>query len=299
MLKNELVSVIVISYNAENTILETLESIKNQTYQNIELIVSDDCSKDRTVEICKKWINENKERFVNTQLLTVKQNTGVCANGNRGRFAATGKWLKGIASDDILLPNCIKDYMDFIAIHPQAKFLSAFRRVYNETFEEKNFIFEDKGIGDNSIYEEPIEEQLRIGARRLLAQGCVMFYAKEVFETVGGFHPEYPFEDYPFQIDALEHGYKIYLVPKTTVGYRIHQSICHENSKLYNAKFKKLTRPFFEARCFKYLTKKQIIAERLIWKLDDFLEKYNLNKKNTFSNYVYHRMIAVIRNIYK
>ncbi|MFY7734922.1 MAG: glycosyltransferase, partial [Bacteroidia bacterium] len=47
----KLVSVPVVTYNAAEFVLETLESIFNQTYQNIELIVSDDCSKDNTVEI--------------------------------------------------------------------------------------------------------------------------------------------------------------------------------------------------------------------------------------------------------
>ena len=60
---NPLVSIIVITYNSSKYVLETLESAKAQTYQNIELIVTDDCSNDNTVEICRKWIEENKERF--------------------------------------------------------------------------------------------------------------------------------------------------------------------------------------------------------------------------------------------
>lgn len=299
MLGNDLVSVVVVAYNSEKTILETLESIKNQTYQNLELIVSDDCSKDKTVEICTKWIDENKDRFVHTQLLTVEKNTGVCANGNRGRFAATGKWLKGIAGDDILLPNCIKDYMDFVDSYPQAKFLTAFRRIYNETFEEYNFVTEDNGIGDNSIYEKSAEQQIKFGVKRLLAQGPVMFYAKEVFESVGGFHPEYPFEDYPFQIDALEHGYKIYLVPKATIGYRVHQSLCHDKGKLFNAAYTKLTRPFFETRCFKYMTDKEIKAKTTVWKFQDFLSKNNLMKKNVLTSFIYNKIIVLIHLIYR
>ena len=48
-----LVSCTVVSYNSEKMIVETLESIKSQTYRNIELIVSDDCSKDNTVLVCR------------------------------------------------------------------------------------------------------------------------------------------------------------------------------------------------------------------------------------------------------
>jgi alpha-1,3-rhamnosyltransferase len=51
-----LVSVVIITYNSSKYVLETLESAKAQTYQNIELIVSDDCSTDDTVEKCREWI---------------------------------------------------------------------------------------------------------------------------------------------------------------------------------------------------------------------------------------------------
>lgn len=56
MIKNPLVSVIVITYNSSKYVLETLNSVAAQTYDNIELIISDDCSKDNTVEICRNWL---------------------------------------------------------------------------------------------------------------------------------------------------------------------------------------------------------------------------------------------------
>lgn len=295
---NDLVTVTVISYNSAKTIIETLESIKAQTYSNIELIISDDCSQDDSVVICKKWIELNRSRFFGVRLFTAEKNQGVCANGNKAKFAARGKWIKGIAADDILLPNCIKDYLDFVSSHPDAKFMSAFRRIYSETFEEKNFISEDKVLGDNSIYEKSIQDQLKVGSCRLLAQGPVMFFATEIFHAVGGYHPEYPFEDYPFQIDALEKGYKLYLVPKATVGYRVHQSVCHVDGKLFNAEYKRRVRPFFEKRCFKYLTKKQQLGQRLIWTFEEFLIVHNLYKKNVITQFMYKYIIIVIRRIF-
>ena len=103
---NPLVSIIVITYNSSKYVLETLESAKAQTYQNIELIVSDDCSTDNTVEICHNWIEQNKERFVRTELITVEKNTGIAPNCNRGVKAAKGEWVKLIAGDDVLHQNC-------------------------------------------------------------------------------------------------------------------------------------------------------------------------------------------------
>lgn len=74
MSKNKpLVSIVVTTYNSSKYVLETLESVKAQTYKNIELIISDDYSLDNTVEICKKWITENSDRFVNTKIIIVKK----------------------------------------------------------------------------------------------------------------------------------------------------------------------------------------------------------------------------------
>ena len=72
--ENPLVSIIVITYNSAKYVLETLESARYQTYQNIELIVSDDCSVDNTVEICNNWIKKNSNRFARVELITVNKN---------------------------------------------------------------------------------------------------------------------------------------------------------------------------------------------------------------------------------
>ena len=129
-----LVSCTVLAYNSASTILEALESIKAQTYQNIELIVSDDCSTDDTVELCRKWIAQNSDRFVRVELITVDHNTGVCANSNRVLRACKGLWRKGIAADDKLLPNCVSDFIAFVREYPEARWVSSNMRAYNGSF---------------------------------------------------------------------------------------------------------------------------------------------------------------------
>ena len=121
--QNPLVSIIVITYNSSKYVLETLESAKAQTYQNIELIVSDDCSTDDTVEVCKKWIAKNTERFVKVEIITAHENTGIPKNCNRGVYESRGEWVKLIAGDDILLSTCIQKNVDYTTASPAIKFL--------------------------------------------------------------------------------------------------------------------------------------------------------------------------------
>ena len=55
-----LVSISVITYNSSKYILDTLDSVKAQTYPNLELVISDDCSTDNTIDLCKDWVKRTK-----------------------------------------------------------------------------------------------------------------------------------------------------------------------------------------------------------------------------------------------
>lgn len=100
----------VITYNHENLILELLESIKYQiiTYGkgiSVQLVVSDDSSRDSTVEFVKKWIAGNKDLFCETIVLESEKNTGTVENYKRiMRYIKYDKF-KVIAGDDVFADN--------------------------------------------------------------------------------------------------------------------------------------------------------------------------------------------------
>lgn len=108
------ISVIVPTYNSSKFFKATLESVKEQNYSNIELIVSDDCSTDNTVLLFEKWIKENQRIFKNAILITSPINTGLTKNCNRAFNSAKGEWIKYIEGDDLLNANCIQNYVDYI-----------------------------------------------------------------------------------------------------------------------------------------------------------------------------------------
>lgn len=104
LLQLPLVSFIVTSYCYEKFILKTLESIKNQSYENIEIIVVDDKSPDNSVELIKEFIEKNKDYKIT--LIEQPQNRGQMATMQAGLKAAKGQFVSFIDADDIL----IKDY---------------------------------------------------------------------------------------------------------------------------------------------------------------------------------------------
>ena len=281
MEKQPLVSVIVVSYNAEKTVLETLDSGLRQTYQNVELVLSDDCSKDNTVQVARKWFDEHSTAFKGgAYLLTAENNQGVCANFNKAIRSSHGEWIKIIAADDILLPNCCTDYINFINNHTNVHFVTANIDVYNETFTENNLLVKGKHAAPSSINDMEIDDQLKMASKTMIVSGSAVFYSRVLFDAINGYNEEYPFEDWPSVISALEHGYKIHYLSKSTVGYRHHCSMSNKSGKLYNIEFRRKTRKFYIKECFKHLDKVSILLMRVQWWLEEALDFFCLNRDN-------------------
>lgn len=218
-----LVSVPVITYNSSKTVLETLESIKSQTYQNIELIISDDCSTDDTVQLCKEWVDKNIDRFVNAIVIESPINTGISANCNRAERACQGEWIKTIAGDDILLPECITSLIEYISETPEVNIV--FGRVI--------------AFGENSDLCEAVQNTFDNSIDILKD----LSYARQMEEMFKGFVPPAPsciynrnkivecglkyderirnIEDYPRWINVLSKGIKLFFLDNYIVKYRV------------------------------------------------------------------------------
>lgn len=104
LLKLPLITFIVTSFNYENYVIKTLESIKNQTYENVEIIVVDDCSSDNSVAKIKEFAENNKELPI--KLIEQSENKGQMAAIQAGLALAQGQFVSFVDSDDIL----VKDY---------------------------------------------------------------------------------------------------------------------------------------------------------------------------------------------
>jgi glycosyltransferase involved in cell wall biosynthesis len=229
-----LVSVIVISYNSSKFVIETLESIKDQTYKNIELIISDDCSTDNTIDICESWLADNSIRFINTKIIKSSINTGVSANVNRGVFNSTGEWFKLIAGDDLLLKDCIYENIErSIEIGVECSVITShrlkFKLIDNQKIitrpKPKNIFFHDKLSAS---------DQYQLALRSICPPPNTLFIKKNSFLSFGGCDERYPMlEDGPLTLNLLSNGYKYYWLESDTVLYRMHNdSIYHINTNM-------------------------------------------------------------------
>ena len=99
-MKNDLISIIVPVYNVEKYLKRCIESITNQTYKNIEIILVDDGSTDNSSKICDEYKNKDKRIKV-----IHKTNGGISSARNRGLDIAKGDYIGFVDSDDYISPN--------------------------------------------------------------------------------------------------------------------------------------------------------------------------------------------------
>lgn len=230
--KEPMVSVVVITYNSAKTVVETLNSIKAQTYRNLELIISDDCSKDNTVEVVEEWLKENGSHFVHTDVVTSEINTGVSGNLNRGVFKSHGEWIKSIAGDDLLIPTAIEKYVRFVTIS-----LDKVRMCVSdvEPFVIDGIVPETIKSDYKHYFEmanEPYTKQYKRVMSQLVFVGPTYFYNRDLFDEVGGFSEKYGcFEEWPFVYKIIKLGERIYAINEKLVKYRVSESSLSRSRK--------------------------------------------------------------------
>lgn len=280
---NPLVSIIIISYNSSKYVLETLESAKKQTYKNIELIVSDDCSTDDTVFVCQKWFDENKERFVKTQLITVNVNGGITANCNRGVKASHGDWLKLIAGDDILIENCIDTYLEFVQSNNKIKAVYSQYLGFDKEFSLNN-LSTPKYIGFKDFYspKKTASQQFRKLLRRNFFAGPTFFVSKDLLSSIGGFDEKYGFEDLPIALKITKSGIKLYFIEEITVYYRnnIPSVTNAKSSHILFSNFYKTKYQFEKEYIFPHASLLLIFHKKYEYYRFFTMDKFGLNKRN-------------------
>jgi len=297
--RKSLVSVTVITYNSSAFVLETLESVRNQTYKDIELIVSDDGSTDDTVEKCNVWINQNKERFVRVKILTINKNTGIPANGNRAIKACKGEWIKGIAGDDLLLPECVAANMEYVtSMHEEISILFSNMQSFHMGKEQNMLDSVNDKICLQNFSRLSCEEQFEELLVSNFLPAPTAFYRKSLLL-------QYPYnelyryaEDYPEWLKLTYNGVKLYFMDKVTVMYRCDNiSATRSDQYYYLPRMHESRVLFFWNEEMKYLRKEHETIynrERKELFLYDLVDIFLKNEKSKWHSFIFRIMRWVV-----
>lgn len=112
-MQNDLVSIITPTYNSSRYISETIKSIQAQTYSNWELLITDDCSSDNTVEIIRQFMRDDSR----IKLFQLEVNSGAGAARNRSIKESIGRYIAMCDSDDMWYPTKLEQQINTIKLN--------------------------------------------------------------------------------------------------------------------------------------------------------------------------------------
>ena len=110
-----LVSVAIITYNQKDFLKEAIQSVLQQDYKPIEIVVGDDCSTDGTQQMLQEYKKKYPEKFT---IKLSSKNVGITANSNTVHFACNGKYIAWLGGDDLMLPKKISKQVRFMESNP-------------------------------------------------------------------------------------------------------------------------------------------------------------------------------------
>ena len=155
-----MISIIIPVYNVENYLEECLNSVQNQTYTNIEVILVNDGSTDNSKRICERYCQEDSRFHLLNQ-----ENQGQSVARNTGVAASTGEFIAFVDSDDIILPNYLETLMQYLAADVdivESQFTVSKKKFLAENPKESTIIFEGdsqkavKAVSNHTLSVNPV-----------------------------------------------------------------------------------------------------------------------------------------------
>lgn len=222
------VSVIVPVYNGEKYIRKCIDSILNQTFKNLECIVIDDGSTDKTLKVLKKYSDPRLK-------VITKVNSGVSSCRNLGIEKAKGKYLDFVDADDWLTPEAIALKYKAMINHNVDLVVSDFYRVINDRLSSKSQ-FKKEAVISRKQYalkmsEKPAEFYYGVLWNKLYKKDIIDKYGLRMLEDVDWC------EDVIFNMEYIKHAKKIFILKSPTYYY-----VRTKGSLVYNTSENMITR---------------------------------------------------------
>jgi glycosyltransferase involved in cell wall biosynthesis len=206
-----LVTVICVCYNHARFVTEALDSVINQTYPNVELIVIDDGSADGSGKVIKRWM----ANYPDCTLIMNGKNLGYCKTFNKAFQISKGKFIIDLSADDVLMPDRIGEGVTI---------LESVNEDVGVTFSDAQYIDEQSNpirlhsekyphatIPGGDVYKEVIQ--------RYFICSPTMMFRKSVLDSLQGYDESLAFEDFDFWIRASR-SFKFIYSPKVLVKKR-------------------------------------------------------------------------------
>ena len=268
LLDTPLVTIAIPCYNHEVFVQDSIRSVINQTYKNIEFIIIDDGSTDQSVNKIKEMLIECEQRFTRFEFRD-RPNKGLCNTLNEALEWAQGDYFCVIASDDQMLPE--KTSLQ----------ISSFKSDTVGVFGGVNIINNKNQILSSRVreYSETGFEDILLNKHDLPASS--QMFKTEILRQVGGYNPNVKVEDWDLLLRMSKLNKKMVYIPQLLINYRKHDSnISSDNTFMYTEMIKILDQYVDEPKYAQalYIVKKRLLVNPMkkISKLKAFFLKIKI-----------------------
>lgn len=206
-----LVSIVIPCYNHENFVQDCIQSVIDQTYENIELIIIDDGSKDHSVERIQKMVQKCKERFVRFEFRS-RPNKGLSATLNEAIKWCKGGYFSIIASDDLMIENKTKIQVEYL--EDNFNIVAIFGNV--------NLINDNNEIIKTESYASRFYNFDTILLNKHHINACTQMIRTKAIIDVGGYKAGITIEDLYMWLKLSQYG-ELYVDQQVFSNYRLHE----------------------------------------------------------------------------
>jgi glycosyltransferase involved in cell wall biosynthesis len=209
------VSVIIPSYNHEKFVGESIRGVLNQSYRDLELIITDDGSSDGTVDVIKQFTDPRIRLFL------FQENQGASIATNNCIENARGEYIAVLTSDDVFLPGKLEKQVKFLDEHPEIGAVFGYAQIIDEEGND----FTDENHFYYSIFKQPNRNRYEWLNHFFYKGNCLchpsLLIRRECYDTVGLYDPRYAQQpDFDFWI-RLCFKYDIQIIPEDLIKFRI------------------------------------------------------------------------------
>lgn len=234
-----MVSVVIPCYNHERFVQDSIQSVIDQTYQNIELIIIDDGSKDGSVKKIQQMIPTCQERFIRFEFRH-RPNKGLSATLNEALEWCEGEFFSPLASDDRYLRNKVLSQVEKISEFDEVIALSSNISYIDET---DNFIRNTNKLERIYYFEDIFLAEYFLPAASTLIK-------TKVLKEINGYDETRKIEDWDMWLKLAQKG-PIVFMQETLSFYRLHETNTSKKIKLMNNERLEIIRKYENHEFFK------------------------------------------------
>lgn len=202
-------TIVIPLFNKENFVSATIKSVLNQSFQDFEVLIIDDCSTDKSFEVAQNYVSDK------IKIIKHVKNKGLSAARNTGILNANTEFVVFLDADDLLKPKYLQKLIDLIGEFPSA---GLFATNYEQVYQNLIAVAPKTGI-QNSENNQLIPDFFMSGLQQPIYCQSSLCVRKSIFETIDLYNEKIDYaEDVDFNIRANFH-FKLAYSPEKLVQY--------------------------------------------------------------------------------